>query len=114
MFEFHVVIQKENIGQLCDIAKMAIRYDADAVTYSRLINWREMPEEEYREVNPFWYDHPLHGKLMQELKSLEELRNETEAGRCGLARKKIYINIHFSPDPNSSYDVIRTGKLKIR
>ena len=32
MFEFHVVIQKENIHQLCDIVKMAIYYDADAVT----------------------------------------------------------------------------------
>lgn len=116
MFEFHVVIQKENVDQLCDIAKMAIRCDADAVTYSRLINWREMPEKEYQDVNPFWYDHPRHEKLMQELKALEKLRDDMETGRSDLAkgRKKIYINIHFSPDPNASYDVIRKGRFKIR
>ncbi|MEH2930985.1 radical SAM protein [Candidatus Ventrimonas sp. KK005] len=116
MFEFHVVIQKENIDQLCDLAKMAMRYDADAITYSRLINWREMSEEEYQEINPFWQDHPLHEKLMQELKALEKLREDIEEGNYGLAkgRKKFYINIHFSPDPNSTYDEIRTGRLKIR
>lgn len=116
MFEFHVVIQTENIDQLSDIAKMAIHYDADAVTYSRLINWREMSEEEYFAVNPFWHDHPLHARLMRELKALEKLRNDIEEKRCDLTegRKKIYINIHFSPDPNESYDVIRTGRLKIR
>lgn len=116
MFEFHVVIQKENIDQLCEITKMAIYYDADAVTYSRLINWRGMSEAEYHDINPFWHDHPLHKKLMQELKALKELRNDIEEGRYDLTRgkKKIYINIHFIPDPNSSYDVIRMGKLKIR
>lgn len=116
MFEFHVVIQTENIGQLCNIAKMAIHYDADAVTYSRLINWRGMSEDEYYEVNPFWTDHPLHEKLVQELMALEALREDIEKGRCGLTkgRKKIYINIHFSPDPNESYEVIRMGRLKIR
>lgn len=116
MFEFHVVIQSENINQLLDIAKMAINYDADAVTYSRLINWREMSEEEYHEVNPFWYDHPLHDNLMRELKALEKFRNAIETDQCDLTRgrKKMYINIHFSPDPNSSYDIIRKGRFKIR
>ena len=116
LFEFHVVIQTENIDQLCDITKMAIRYSADAVTFSRLINWREMSEEEYHEINPFWYDHPLHEKLTQELRALEELRNDIENDNCDLTRgrKKIYINIHFSPDPNQTYDEIRTGRLKIR
>lgn len=116
MFEFHVVIQTENINQLCDIVKMAIHYDADAVTFSRLINWRGMSEKEYYDVNPFWQDHPLHEKLVQELKALEILRDDIEKEQCGLTkgRKKIYINIHFSPDPNASYDEIRMGKLKIR
>ena len=116
LFEFHVVIQKENIDQLCDITKMAIAYDADAVTFSRLINWRGMSREEYQEVNPFWPDHPLHGRLVQELRRLEELRKHIEENECDLTegRKRIYINIHFSPDPNSSYDVIRMGRLKIR
>lgn len=116
MFEFHVVIQKENIHQLCDIVKMAIYYDADAVTYSRLINWREMEEDEYGDINPFWYDHPLHEELVQELKKLEKLRNDIETEQCDLTRgkKKIYINIHFIPDPNSRYDEIRMGRFKIR
>lgn len=116
MFEFHVVVQKENIDQLCDITKMAIAFDADAVTFSRLINWRGMSREEYHEVNPFWSDHFLHGRLVQELENLEKLRKDIEDDKCDLTkgRKKIYINIHFSNDPNSSYDVIRTGKLKIR
>lgn len=115
MFEFHVVIQRENIRQLCDIARMAIGYDADAVTYSRLINWREMSEDEYQDVNPFWYDHPQHKELMQELHALEELRNDIETGRSDLTKgKKIFINIHFSPDPNPRYDEIRTGRFKIR
>lgn len=107
MFEFHVVIQEENVAQLCDIAKMAIHYDADAVTYSRLINWRGMSEEEYHVVNPFWHDHHSHGRLLQELKALEELRRD-------IKEKKVYINIHFVPDPDSSYDEIRMGRLKIR
>lgn len=116
MFEFHVVIQEENVTQLCDIAKMAIYYDADAVTYSRLINWRGMSEEEYHAVNPFWYDHHSHARLLQELKALEKLRGDIEENKCNLTcgRKKIYINIHFIPDPNSSYDEIRMGRLKIR
>lgn len=107
MFEFHVVIQEENVEQLCDIAKMAIHYDADAVTYSRLINWRGMSEEEYHAVNPFWHDHHSHTRLLQELKALDELRRSIEG-------KKIFINIHFVPDPDSSYDEIRMGRLKIR
>ncbi len=116
LFEFHVVISTENINQLYDIAQMAIEYDADAITYSKMINWREMPEEEYDEVNPFWSDHPRHEELQQELKRLEELRADIEAGRCDRIRngKKVYITLHFRQDPNSSYDDIRWGKLKIR
>ena len=81
-----------------------------------LFRSREMSEEEYYEVNPFWHDHPLHKHLMQELKALEKFRDAIETGKCDLTkgRKKIYINIHFSPDPNSSYDIIRTGRFKIR
>lgn len=116
LFEFHVVIQSENIEELTDIARMAIQYDADAVTYSRLVNWRGMSEEEYQKVNPFWNDHPQHERLVQALEELKMLRNAIETGRCELTkgRKKVYINIHFYPDPNPSYDVIRNGRLKIR
>ena len=47
---------------------------------------------------------------------MEQLREDIEEGNYGLAkgRKKFYINIHFSPDPNQTYDEIRTGRLKIR
>lgn len=116
MFEFHVVIQKENVHQLYDIAKMAIDYDADAITYSRLINWRNMTEKEYQDINPFWNDHPLHEDLMLEYEKLEKLRNDIEMGQCQLmqGKKKIYINIHFRPDPNLRYNKIRTGIFKIR
>ncbi len=116
MFEFHVVISEENIDQLCDIANMAIDYDADAVTYSKIINWHEMPEKEYREVNPFWHNHPRHEELLLELQKIEKLRNDIEMGKCSRIKngKKVYLNIHFLPDPNSTYDEIRWGKLKIR
>lgn len=116
LLEFHVVISEENINQLYDIAMMAIDYDADVITYSKVINWREMPEEEYAEENPFWYDHPRHEELMQELNRLEKLRDDIEAGKCDRikAGKKVYITLHFRPDPNSTYDEIRWGRLKIR
>ncbi len=109
LFEFHVVIQSDNIEELRDIVGMAIRYDADAVTFSRLVNWRGMSEEEYQEVNPFWPDHPLHERLVQVLEELKSMRDEAAAGESGR-----YINIHFCPDPDGSYDVIRNGRLKIR
>lgn len=116
LFEFHVVIQSENLEELSDIARMAIQYDADAVTYSRLVNWRGMSEEEYQDVNPFWSDHPKHRRLIQALDELKELRDSIEAGQCELTKgkKKTFINIHFYPDPNTGYDVIRNGRLKIR
>lgn len=116
MLEFHVVISEENINQLYDIAMMAIDYSADAVTYSKIINWREMPEEEYARENPFWFDHPRHEELMRELDKVEKLRDDIEAGKCDRIKdgKKVYITLHFRPDPNSTYDEIRWGKLKIR
>lgn len=113
MFEFHVVVQKENLNQLYDIVKMAMEYDADAVTFSKLINWRGMLEDEYADVNPFWVDSPYHGKLINEINRIEKLRDSIECGEYKI-NKKFYINMHFSPDPNSSYDEIRIGKLKIR
>lgn len=108
LFEFHVVIQSENLDELSDIARMAIEYDADAVTYSRLVNWRGMSEEEYMDVNPFWINHPKHEELIQALEELKDLRDTIETGQCK------FINIHFYPDPNTDYDVIRNGRLKIR
>ncbi|MBD5540894.1 MAG: radical SAM protein [Lachnospiraceae bacterium] len=116
MLEFHVVISEENINQLYDIAMMAIDYDADAVTYSKIINWRDMPEEEYRRVNPFWWNHPRHEELKQELNRIEQLRDDIEAGKCHRIKdgKKVYLSLHFRPDLNSTYDEIRWGRLKIR
>jgi MoaA/NifB/PqqE/SkfB family radical SAM enzyme len=113
MFEFHVVVQTENVNHLCDIVKMAISYDADTVTFSRLINWRGMTEEEYYAVNPFWPDHPMHQELLDEIEKLKELRKQISEGNTP-SKKKMYINIHFIPDPDSSYDEIRTGRYKIR
>lgn len=116
LFEFHVVIQKENVNQLCDIVKMAIDYDADAITFSKLVNWRGMSEKEYQDINPFWIENPLHLELLQEIKKLEKMRNQIEMDEVKYAKgkKKVYINIHFSPDPSSRYDEIRMGRLKIR
>ncbi len=116
IFEFHVVIQKENVNQLCDIVKMAIEYDVDVVTYSRMINWRGMSEKEYHEVNPFWYNNELHNELLRELKELEKLREDIELEKCSwtINKKKPYINIHFVPDPNRRYDEIRLGRYKVR
>lgn len=116
LFEFHVVVQSENIEELSDIARMAIRFGADAVTYSRLVNWRGMTEEEYQEVNPFWHGHPQHERMVQAFEELKSIRDAIEAGEYEPLEggKKVYINIHFYPDPNSSYNVIRNGRLKIR
>ena len=116
MFEFHVVIQKDNVDQLLEIIKMAISYDADAVTFSRLINWREMPESEYNEINPFWVNNKYHKRLMEEIDNIRKFREQIENGTCDLNNngKKIYINMHFEPDPNERYDEIRYGTIKIR
>lgn len=116
MFEFHVVIQKDNVDQLLDIVKMAISYDADAVTFSRLINWREMPEEEYDEINPFWIGSAYHKRLLKETDRIMEFRDTIENGTCELTKnkKRIYINMHFEPDPSERYDEIRYGRIKIR
>lgn len=116
MFEFHVVVQQDNVDELLDIVKMAIDLDADAVTFSRMINWREIPEEEYDCTNPFWISSPYHQALLDELRKIEELRDDIENGRCKLLKgdKKFYINIHFVPDPNETYAPIRYGDLKIR
>lgn len=117
MFEFHVVIQTENIDELVDIIKMAVSFDVDAVTFSRLINWRNMTQNEYFRVNPYIVDSPHHERLMQVSKEIVDLRASIERGECELTagrEKKLYINMHFVPDPNPSYDVIRYGDLKIR
>lgn len=115
VFEFHVVIQKDNVDQLLEIVKMAISYDADVITFSRMINWREMPENEYDEMNPFWPENPYHEQLKTEIKKVLELRDSIENGTCNLLHgKKVYINMHFEPDPNDSYDEIRYGRFRIR
>ncbi len=116
MFEFHVVVQKANIDELVDIVKLAIEMDADTVTFSRMINWRDMPQEEYDIKNPYWFDSDEHAHLMREMNKVEQIRDEIENGTCTLIKpgRKMYINIHFRPDPNESYDVIRTGRFKIR
>lgn len=114
MFEFHVVIQKDNVEELTDIVKLAISLDADCVTFSRLINWRDMTEEEYHDVNPFWHDSLVHGKLLEQWEALIRFREDIESGKCKEVKKKFYINLHFVSDPNESYDEIREGRIRIR
>ena len=116
VFEFHVVIQKDNVDQLLEIIKMAMSYDVDVVTFSRLINWREMPEEEYNEINPFWINNRYHERLLEEIEKVKAFRESIEDGSCDLIRngKKIFINMHFEPDPNDRYDEIRYGRFRIR
>jgi molybdenum cofactor biosynthesis enzyme MoaA len=116
MFEFHVVVQTDNIGELTDIIKMAAKYDADVITFSQLVNWRGMSEAEYRRLNPFLEDNPRHGELMQVIEEIKNLRVEIENDECDptCGKKKLFINMHCVPDPNSTYDAIRIGKLKIR
>ncbi|GHU41392.1 hypothetical protein FACS1894111_03620 [Clostridia bacterium] len=117
LFEFHVVVQTDNIDELVDIIKMAIKFDADVVTFSRLVNWRGMSEEMYYKINPFYEEHPQHNRLMQVIDEIKNLRKHIENGDCDLTisrKHKLFINTHCVPDPNSSYDVIRIGKLKIR
>lgn len=114
MFEFHVVVQKDNIGCLYDLALMAILYDADCITYSKIINWKGMTESEYSEINPFWIDHSSHKMMVEEFDRIEQLRSDIEKGICTLVNKKFYINIHFRPDPNESYQSIRSGRIRIR
>lgn len=116
MFEFHVVVQKANICELLDIVKLAIEMHADTVTFSKMINWRNMPQEEYDQNNPYWIDNPDHDELMKEMDKIEQLRSDIENGNCKLLdpNKKMYINIHFRPDPNDSYNEIRTGRIRIR
>ena len=116
MFEFHVVVQKDNIEELLDIVKLAISLDADVVTFSRMINWRNMPQDEYDAINPYWHDNDIHEKMVRQMDRIEHLRTQIEEGTCPLLKngKKFYINIHFRPDPNDSYQEIRMGRIRIR
>lgn len=113
MLEFHVVVQHDNVDKLLDIVKMAMDYDADAVTFSRIVNWRGMNEDEYDAVNPFWISNPLHETLIREFDRVGQFREGLENGSIPY-KKKLYINMHFRPDPNDSYDEIRSGRIRIR
>lgn len=108
LFEIHVVAQRRNIHQLLDIVMLAADLSADAVTFSKIVNWRDMSEKEYDEKNPFWTDSPDFRRLSEEFDRIDEFRRNTEKGR------KMYINIHFRPDPDTGYEKIRMGRLKIR
>ena len=116
LFEFHVVVQESNVDELMDIIRQAVQFDADAVTFSQLVNWRGMSEEEYQAINPFLPEHPKHGRLMQVIGEIAALRTEIEAGRCALTngKKTLKLNMHAIPDPGPSYQNIRVGRLKIR
>lgn len=116
MFEFHVVVQKDNIEELLDIVKLAISLDADVITFSRMVNWRNMPQDEYDAINPYWHDNDIHEKMVRQMDRIEHLRTQIEEGTCPLLKKgkKFYINIHFRPDPNDSYQEIRMGRIRIR
>lgn len=116
LFEFHVVIQKENLRELVDIIKLASGLNVDVVTFSRLVNWMGKSEEEYLDINPFWIESEIHSELKTVMKELVELRDKIENGVCEQLpdKRKMYINIHFIADPNDSYDPIRYGRLKIR
>lgn len=108
LFEFHVVAQRRNIHQLFDIVMLASDLGVDAVTFSKIVNWMGMSEKEYDEKNPFWTDSPDFKRLSDEFDRIDEFRRNTEKGR------KMYINMHFRPDPNVGYEKIRVGRLKIR
>lgn len=113
LFEFHVVVQNANLDQLVDLAEMAIIYRADAITYSKVVNWQGMSREEYERMNPFYIDHPRHGDLLKETMRLKQMRDEIQSG-IRKTDKPFYMNIHFEPDPDDSYETIRYGILKIR
>lgn len=108
LFEIHVVAQQRNIHQLFDIVMLASDLGADAVTFSKIVNWRGMSEKEYDEKNPFWTDSLDFKRLSDEFDRIDEFRRNTEKGR------KMYINMHFRPDSDARYEEIRMGRLKIR
>lgn len=109
-FEFHVVAQTANIDELLSIVKMAIDYDADAVTFSRIVYWNNMTEDDYFELNPFYTNHPRHDDMMRELENVDLYRKECMT----TLDRPFYVNIHGYPDPDESYKKIRIGKLKVR
>lgn len=115
LLEFHVVVQIDNMEELMDIINMALEYDADAITFSKMVNWRNIPEREYFHLNPFWTDHPKHDRLLEIVDDIIKFRDTMErgAGETDFS-KSMYINMHSIPDPSSCYDIIRTGRLKIR
>lgn len=114
LLEFHVVVQTDNLDELVDIVKMAIDFEADAVTFSKILNWRSMRPEEYLHMNPFFYENPKHNKLLKVIENIVQIRNQIECETYKERKKKIFINMHFSPDPNITYKDIRNGVLKIR
>lgn len=116
IFEFHVVLQEDNIEELVDIIKMAIEHDADVITFSKIINWRNIESNVYHNTNPFWVDSVKYTRLKEVIKDILDLRNQIENDECEMTKgkKKIMINLHGYPDPSSRYDSIRYGELKIR
>ena len=116
LFEIHTVIQAGNLDELVDIVNMAIQYNADVITFSRLVNWSEMSEKEYFDINPFWVEHPEHSKLLRVINEIIQIRADILADNYELAigKRKLMINMHFIPDPDPSYKKIRVGRLKVR
>lgn len=115
MFEFHVVVQEKNVEELMDIIRLAESLDVDTVTFSKMLNWRDIPAREYHQMNPFYVDNPKHDKFVEVLKEIRELQEQMESdGWEKSGRKKMYINMHGLEDPSPRYDEIRYGKFRIR
>ena len=115
MFEFHVVVQEKNVDELIDIIWLAQSLDVDTVTFSKVLNWRDIPVEVYHKMNPFYIDNYKHEKLIEALRKITELHKYIESDDyLKEGKKRMYINMHGLHDPSDRYDEIRYGKYIIR
>lgn len=115
MFEFHVVVQEKNVEELMDIIRLAQSLDVDTVTFSKMLNWRDIPAEEYHQMNPFYVDNPTHVRFIEVLREIRDLQEQMESDSWEKSgRKRMYINMHGLKDPSPRYDEIRYGRFRIR
>lgn len=112
LFEFAVVVQKDNLEELIDLIHMAMRYDADVVTMSHMINWGGMSGEDYIAADPYRADSPYYGRMQEVMSEIDSLRQRIEAATD--TDKKIFINLHCLPDVEPRYSMQRLGRLKVR
>jgi len=101
LLEFGVVIQRDNLYQLRDIIELAIKYEADVISFYQMNNWNRFSPEEHHDLNVCRPDNELYPEYRRVVKEIRSLRNEINSGsspHISSTGKKIKISMYFEQD----------------